>query len=143
MEWTCVFLQLWFLVATRASASTSNVIFVASSSRSVNDSSCWRGGDKQPCATIDLGMEGLWNLSQSTDDITVLSIATTGIHLLSSSAPTNFNRSGPLKIVGNRNTASSGAYVVIECEHGVGLSFVYVRNVTLDYSSVLLANQVA
>ena len=127
----------------------------SSSPASIDNSSCWLLGNDHPCTTLDLAMHGLWNLSQETDSVTTLIIAS-GQYLLSANTPTDFNRTGPLVImilahrkrtlcrqhlqldVNERNCRHfreknhHNNTVEIECEEGAGFSFTCVRgNITL------------
>ena len=87
---------------------------------SIDNSSCWFLGEDHPCKSLDLGVRGLWTLSQErTDGTTTLMIAS-GRYVLSAETPTDFNRTGPLMIIGENKS------VEIECQRGAGFSFIYV-----------------
>ena len=110
------------------SSSTVTTIYVNSSSPSATtNSSCWYGGEMEPCDNLDLGLHGLWNRSHSTDGPTTLIIAP-GHYELSASTPTEFNNSGPIAIIGS--SVEIGSSVRIDCAFGAGLSFTRVNNIT-------------
>ena len=133
MEFTSIIVLLLATIGASATASQSMPVTIylnPNSTTAIDNSSCWHLGVDHPCATLDLALLGLWNLStsQETDSTTTTLMIASGRYVLSADTPTDFNRTGPLMIAGEGNES-----VEIDCEEGAGFSFIYVRgNITLE-----------
>ena len=94
---------------------------------STDDSSCWTGGKDKPCATLGLALQGLQIHNHTTVWVSE------GHYLLNQSA------AGDHRFIWNVDIAIAAwvdkeletTAVRVECEGEIGLTFIYVSNVTI------------
>lgn len=101
-------------------AESQPVIYVNTSS-TVNDTSCWTRGKVGSCSTLDLGLQGLWNLSQQHTNSTLMIAA--DAYDLSSSNFTSFTDVSGLSIVRYSDTAFQPPVTINCVSENVGFSF--------------------
>ena len=95
-----------------------------------NDSSCWHGGKEEPCSSLGLALEGMQHFNHTTVWVTAGSYALGG---RGNSMEYLYMWMTDLSVAALPGNYEEEAFPVrVECEEGVGLTFIYVTNVTIS-----------
>ena len=100
---------------------SSPVIYVNASS-AINNSSCWTRGEAWPCSTLQLGLEGLWNLSREQANSTLL--IAPGTYSLHFDNFTSFTNASSLSIACDSDILEAPCVTIVCDYRSVGFSFI-------------------
>ena len=117
-----------YIVAASPDSPTTITIYVnPNSPDATNSSDCRNYDSARPCSNIDLGVEGLWYQSGHGSGATTL-IISAGTYHLSASTPSQFSDVDQITMLAEPSCVTGDACVIIDCEHGAGLSFIKANN---------------
>ena len=113
-----------------ADSDTSLTIYVdPSSPNATNDTDCWDDGQAIPCASFQIGVEGLWRRSQQEPDGVTLKISA-GTYILSESFQFSNVNKVSIYLDADNGLCTSDCVNVL-CDREAGLSFVRTINIEI------------